>query len=130
MSVIVELSIFPMDKGISVGGCVARAVQIIEESGLAFALNPMGTCILHDTGGSRDLDLCTIAAALYDKGCLFEELQGPPAIIHAKAEDGIIRHVGLGQRPVVQALHLVLIPAYDGVVGHGIAPFVRLCSNR
>ncbi|MCJ8499536.1 MTH1187 family thiamine-binding protein [Desulfatitalea alkaliphila] len=45
MSVIVELSIFPMDKGISVAAYVARAVQIIEEGGLAFALNPMGTCI-------------------------------------------------------------------------------------
>ena len=45
MSVIVELSIFPMDKGISVSPYVARVVRIIEKSGLAHQLNPMGTCI-------------------------------------------------------------------------------------
>ena len=45
MSVIVELSIFPMDKGVSVSPYVARAVKIIKSSGLAYASNPMGTCI-------------------------------------------------------------------------------------
>lgn len=45
MSVIVELSVFPMNKGISVSPYVARVVRIIEKSGLAHELNPMGTCI-------------------------------------------------------------------------------------
>ena len=45
MSVIVELSIFPMDKGVSVSPYVARAVKIIESSGLSYEINPMGTCI-------------------------------------------------------------------------------------
>ncbi|MDQ7835318.1 MAG: MTH1187 family thiamine-binding protein [Humidesulfovibrio sp.] len=45
MSVIAELSLFPMDKGQSVGAHVARAVRIIRESGLACQLTPMGTCI-------------------------------------------------------------------------------------
>ncbi|MBS3756559.1 MAG: MTH1187 family thiamine-binding protein [Desulfobacterales bacterium] len=45
MSVIVELSIFPMDKGLSVSPYVARAVKIIEGSGLSYELNPMGTSI-------------------------------------------------------------------------------------
>ena len=45
MSVIVELSLFPMDKGQSVGAFVARAVGVIRESGLAHQLTPMGTCI-------------------------------------------------------------------------------------
>ena len=45
MSVIVEFSIFPMDKGESVSEYVARAVKIIEQSGLAYELNPMGTCV-------------------------------------------------------------------------------------
>jgi uncharacterized protein (TIGR00106 family) len=45
MSVIVELSLFPLDKGQSVGAFVARAVGIIRESGLACQLTPMGTCI-------------------------------------------------------------------------------------
>ncbi|OGR35473.1 MAG: hypothetical protein A2051_07240 [Desulfovibrionales bacterium GWA2_65_9] len=45
MSVIVELTLFPLDKGQSVGAFVARAVGIIRESGLACQLTPMGTCI-------------------------------------------------------------------------------------
>ena len=45
MSVIVELSIFPMDKGVSVSPYVARAAKIIENSGLSYEINPMGTCI-------------------------------------------------------------------------------------
>ena len=45
MSVIVELSIFPMDKGVSVSPYVARAIRIIENSGLSYELNPMGTSI-------------------------------------------------------------------------------------
>jgi uncharacterized protein (TIGR00106 family) len=43
MSVIVELSIFPMDKGQSVGSYVARAVGIIDSSGVAYTMGPMGT---------------------------------------------------------------------------------------
>ncbi len=45
MSAIVELSIFPMDKGISVSPYVARVLRIIESSGLPYELNAMGTCI-------------------------------------------------------------------------------------
>jgi uncharacterized protein (TIGR00106 family) len=45
MSVIVEFSIFPMDKGESLSPYVARAVKLVRESGLAYELNPMGTCV-------------------------------------------------------------------------------------
>jgi uncharacterized protein (TIGR00106 family) len=45
MSLIVELSLFPMDKGQGVSAFVARAVQIIRKSGLPHLLTPMGTCI-------------------------------------------------------------------------------------
>ncbi|MFW5930209.1 MAG: MTH1187 family thiamine-binding protein [Desulfosalsimonas sp.] len=45
MSVIVEISIFPLDKGESVSRYVARAVNVIRDSGLPFELNPMGTCV-------------------------------------------------------------------------------------
>lgn len=45
MSAIVELSLFPMDKGQSVSRFVARAVGVIRRSGLAHQLTPMGTCI-------------------------------------------------------------------------------------
>ncbi len=45
MSVILEFSIFPMDKGASVSPHVAKAVKIIRDSGLPFKFGPMGTCI-------------------------------------------------------------------------------------
>ncbi len=45
MSVIVEFSIFPMDKGESLNPYVARALKIIQDSGLPYELNPMGTCV-------------------------------------------------------------------------------------
>lgn len=45
MSVILDFSIFPVDKGESVSAYVSRAVKIIQESGLPYKLGPMGTCI-------------------------------------------------------------------------------------
>lgn len=45
MSVILELSIFPMDKGDSFSPYVARAVNIIRKSGLPHSFGSMGTCI-------------------------------------------------------------------------------------
>jgi len=48
MSVIVELSIFPMDKGVSVSPYVSRVVKTIKASGLPYSLNSMGTCIEGD----------------------------------------------------------------------------------
>lgn len=50
MSVIVELAIFPMDKGVSVSPYVARAVSLIRESGLPCELTPMGTCVEGEWG--------------------------------------------------------------------------------
>ena len=43
--VLAELSIWPMDKGESVGAYVARALAVIEQSGLDYRLGPMGTTI-------------------------------------------------------------------------------------
>lgn len=40
-----ELSIWPMDKGESVGAYVARVLDIIDRSGLPYKLGPLGTCI-------------------------------------------------------------------------------------
>lgn len=46
MSVIIDFSIFPMDKeGQSVSPYVARVIDIITASGLPFQLGPMGTSI-------------------------------------------------------------------------------------
>jgi uncharacterized protein (TIGR00106 family) len=48
MSVLVNFSIFPLDKGESVSQYVARAVKIIKDSGLAHKLGSMGTSIEGD----------------------------------------------------------------------------------
>ena len=40
-----EFSIWPMDKGESVGKYVARALEIVDKSGLPYKLGPLGTCI-------------------------------------------------------------------------------------
>lgn len=45
MSVIAELSIFPVGREVSLSPYVARAVRVIEQSGLPYRLGPMGTCI-------------------------------------------------------------------------------------
>ena len=48
MSTIVEFSIFPLDKGESLSPYVARALKLIQDSGLPYELNPMGTCVEGD----------------------------------------------------------------------------------
>ena len=40
-----EFSIWPMDKGVSLSPYVARAIDIIDRSGLPYKLGPLGTCI-------------------------------------------------------------------------------------
>ncbi|MCD6152304.1 MAG: MTH1187 family thiamine-binding protein [Syntrophobacterales bacterium] len=45
MSVLINFSIFPLDKGESVSVYVARVVKIIRDSGLSYKLGPMSTSI-------------------------------------------------------------------------------------
>lgn len=40
-----EFSIFPLDKGESVGAYVARCLDIVDRSGLPYRLGPLGTCL-------------------------------------------------------------------------------------
>jgi uncharacterized protein (TIGR00106 family) len=40
-----EISIWPMDKGVSVSPYVARALDVIDKSGLTYKVGPLGTCI-------------------------------------------------------------------------------------
>src|SRR5436309_15996871 len=42
---IAEFSITPIGRGVSVGEHVARAVDIVDRSGLPYRVNPMGTVI-------------------------------------------------------------------------------------
>jgi uncharacterized protein (TIGR00106 family) len=43
--VLLEFSMSPFDKGASLGEYVARSLDIIDKSGLAYRLNPMGTVL-------------------------------------------------------------------------------------
>ena len=45
MSMLIDFSIFPMDKGTRVSPYVARVVAIIRKSGLDHQFGPMGTSI-------------------------------------------------------------------------------------
>jgi uncharacterized protein (TIGR00106 family) len=48
MSVLLEFSITPLDKGESVGAYVSRALEAVEKSGVDYRLGPMGTCLEGD----------------------------------------------------------------------------------
>jgi len=48
MSTILDFSIFPMDKGVSLSPYVARAIRIVKESGLPYVFSPMSTSIEGD----------------------------------------------------------------------------------
>ncbi|HSE59447.1 MAG TPA: MTH1187 family thiamine-binding protein [Nitrospiraceae bacterium] len=43
--VLLEVSMSPLGKGESVGKYVARSLEIIDKSGVAYRLNPMGTVL-------------------------------------------------------------------------------------
>jgi len=45
MSTLIDLAIFPLDKGGSVSPYVSRMVRIIRDSGLSYKFGPMGTSI-------------------------------------------------------------------------------------
>ena len=45
MSLLIDFSIFPVDKGESVSAYVSRAVRKIQQSGLSYKVGPMGTAI-------------------------------------------------------------------------------------
>jgi uncharacterized protein (TIGR00106 family) len=45
-----ELTMFPTDKGISVSPYVARILDIIDRSGIAYRLTPMGTILEGEWG--------------------------------------------------------------------------------
>jgi uncharacterized protein (TIGR00106 family) len=42
---LMEFSIIPLDKGASMGTYVARVLNVVDESGLDYRLNPMGTVV-------------------------------------------------------------------------------------
>jgi uncharacterized protein (TIGR00106 family) len=49
MSVLIEFSMFPTDRGESKGAFVARVLDVIDTSGHRYQLTPMGTILETDT---------------------------------------------------------------------------------
>jgi uncharacterized protein (TIGR00106 family) len=48
MSILVEFSIVPLGKGVSVSPVVARVLKIVSQSGISYKANPMGTVLEGD----------------------------------------------------------------------------------
>lgn len=49
MSVMINFAMFPTDKGDSASPYVSKVIKMIDESGLPYKLNPMGTTIEADS---------------------------------------------------------------------------------
>ena len=49
MSVLLEFSMFPMDKGESISQYVGRILAMIDTSGVSYRLTPMGTIVETET---------------------------------------------------------------------------------
>ncbi|MFK5986654.1 MAG: MTH1187 family thiamine-binding protein [Pseudomonadota bacterium] len=69
MSVLLEFSMFPTDKGESVGTYVSKIIEMIRDSGINYQLTPMGTIV--ETHNIDDaLSLVKQAYEILDKsGC-------------------------------------------------------------
>lgn len=68
MSVLVEFSMFPTDKGESVSGYVSRIIKMIDESGVPYKLTPMGTVFETETM-EEALDIINKAYKQLEKDC-------------------------------------------------------------
>jgi uncharacterized protein (TIGR00106 family) len=55
MGVMVEFSIVPLGKGVSVSPVIARVLKIVMDSGVPYKANPMGTVIEGEWGQLLDL---------------------------------------------------------------------------
>ncbi len=68
MSVLVEFSMFPTDKGESVSAYVSRIIKMIDESGVPYKLTPMGTVFETETM-EEALDIINKAYKQLEKDC-------------------------------------------------------------
>ena len=102
MSVILDLSIFPMDQGASVSAFVAPVIAMIRESGFACHLSPMGTAVETESLAEA-LELIAQSQSLLDAmGCervyavaKFDIRSGPPGRLLGKL-DSIQARIGEG----------------------------------
>lgn len=100
MPVILDLTVFPMDQGVSVSRFVAPIVAMIRDSGLDHRLSPMGTQVETETL-PQALDLIARAQALLDElGCervyavaKFDIRKGPTGRLSGKI-DSVRQRIG------------------------------------
>jgi uncharacterized protein (TIGR00106 family) len=68
MSVMLEFAMFPTDKGESVSEYVGRVIKVIDESGVAYKLTPMGTIVEVETLGEA-MDIISKSYAQLERDC-------------------------------------------------------------
>jgi uncharacterized protein (TIGR00106 family) len=68
MSVLVEFSMFPTDKGESVSAYVSRIIKMIDESGIPYKLTPMGT-VFETESMEEALEVLSKAYKQLEKDC-------------------------------------------------------------
>jgi uncharacterized protein (TIGR00106 family) len=69
MTVLAELSVFPVGEGTSVSADVAAAVALIRDSGVPYRLTPMGTIIETETVGESLAVVGRCCDLLVGRGC-------------------------------------------------------------
>lgn len=96
--VLLELSISPLDKGESVGDYVARALDVIDRSGIAYRLNPMGTVL--EGEWDEVMGVCTACFRELETDCRrisvsikIDYRKGPAGRLDTKV-DAIARRLG------------------------------------
>ncbi|OOZ37345.1 MTH1187 family thiamine-binding protein [Solemya velesiana gill symbiont] len=69
MSVLLEFSMFPTDKGESVSAYVSQVIKMIRDSGASYQLTPMGTIIESETLEEAMAIVQKAYAVLDEAGC-------------------------------------------------------------
>lgn len=68
MSVLIEFSMYPLDKGISLSRYVSQVVKVIDDSGFSYQLTAMGT-IIETTTVNQATDLVNACYAVLEPDC-------------------------------------------------------------
>jgi uncharacterized protein (TIGR00106 family) len=84
---LLEFSIAPMDKGAAVGPYVARALDIVDRSGIPYRLNPMGTVL----EGTWDEVMGVVRHCLEDLERDCERISITMKLDHRKGKTGALR---------------------------------------
>ncbi|MCP4997054.1 MAG: MTH1187 family thiamine-binding protein [Gammaproteobacteria bacterium] len=69
MSVLLEFSMFPTDKGESVSAYVSQVIKMIRDSGISYQLTPMGTIIETENIGQATALVEKAYSVLEEAGC-------------------------------------------------------------